>query len=64
MTLTEAHVPWAAATMLIRQHGEGAGNVAAKRIEELGASGDKDGVTMWTKIKDCIDRLIVADRIN
>lgn len=35
MTLTPDQVPWVAASMLLRQHGERAASVAAARVEEM-----------------------------
>lgn len=57
MTLTQAQVPWGAASMLIRTHGEDAKAHADRRISELTAIGDVDGVAMWKKIANCINQL-------
>lgn len=57
MTLTHEHVPWGAASMLIRTYGDHAKAYADKRISALTAIGDADGVTMWKKIASCLNQL-------
>jgi hypothetical protein len=57
MTLTQEQVPWGAASMLIRTHGDHAKAYANKRISALTAIGDVDGVAMWKKIANCINQL-------
>ncbi|MBT2244307.1 hypothetical protein JQK15_12255 [Sphingobium sp. BHU LFT2] len=55
MTLTQ--VPWGAASMLIRTHGDHATAYADKRISALAAIDDVDGVAVWKKIANCINQL-------
>jgi len=57
VTLTLDQVPWGAASMLSRQHGERAASVAAARVEELERAGDADGAAMWKKIARCLAKL-------
>ncbi|OAN54295.1 hypothetical protein A7Q26_24125 [Sphingobium sp. TCM1] len=55
--MTQEQVPWGAASMLIRTHGDHAKAYADQRISELTAIGDVDGVAMWKKIANCINQL-------
>jgi|GEM_PF-1134983 len=64
MTLTHEQVPWGAASMLIRTHGDQAKAYADKRIDELTAIGDADGVTMWKNIVNCINHLSATGSSN
>ncbi|WP_311271203.1 DUF6961 family protein [Sphingobium sp. WCS2017Hpa-17] len=57
MTLTDEQVPWGAASMFIRTHGDHANAYAEKRISALTAIGDADGVTMWKKIASSLNQL-------
>ena len=57
MTLTQEQVPWGAASMLIRSHGDEAKMHADRRISELTAIGDGQGVAMGKKIACCINAL-------
>lgn len=57
MPLTQEQVPWGAASMLIRRHGDQAQMIAVQRISELSALDDQDGVAMWKKIVTCIAQM-------
>ncbi|WP_242443432.1 hypothetical protein [Sphingobium sp. LB126] len=57
MTLTQKQIPWGAASMLLRSHGDQAKAFADNRIAELSALGDENGVAMWKTIAGCIDQL-------
>ncbi len=48
---------WRAATLLIRQHGENAEIVAARRIDELWHREDHEGRAVWLRIKRAIAEL-------
>lgn len=61
MTLTQDQVPWGAASMLLRQHGERASSVAAARVAEMERAGNTDGVAMWKKIASCLTKLSPPD---
>lgn len=64
MTLTQDQVPWGAASMLLRQHGERAASVAAARVEELEQVGDAGGAAMWKKIASYLTKLSPPDRVS
>jgi len=64
MTLTQEQVPWGAASMLIRTHGDHAKAYADRRISALTAIGDADGVTMWKNIVNCINQLSATESSN
>jgi hypothetical protein len=49
---------WRAATLLLKQHGEDASIVAAKRADQCRASGDVDGLWMWEQIAEAILELL------
>lgn len=57
MTLTQEQIPWGAASMLLRHHGDQAPMIAAQRISELSALADEAGVAMWKKIVTCIAQM-------
>ncbi len=48
---------YAAADMLIREHGEEARSIARNRAKELKARGDEDGYAAFTRIADAIKEL-------
>lgn len=64
MTLTQEQVPWGAASMLIRTHGDQAKAYADMKISALAAIGDVDGATMWKKIANCIGQLSTIGSSN
>lgn len=64
MTLTQEQVPWGAASMLIRAHGDQAKAFADMRISVLTVIGDVDGATMWKKIANCIGQLSTTGSSN
>lgn len=64
MTLTPDQVPWGAASMLLRQHGERAASVAAARVEELERVGNAGDVAMWKKIASCLTKLSPPDCLS
>ena len=64
MTLTQDQVPWGAASMLLRQHGDGAASIAAARVAEMERAGDADGTAMWKKIASCLAKLSSPDRLS
>lgn len=64
MTLTQDQMPWGAASMLLRQHGERAASVAAARVGELERADDADGAAMWKKIASCLTKLSPPDRLS
>ena len=43
---------WACAQQVVKQHGVGAVDHCAKRVEELTKTGDEDGVRTWIAIAD------------
>lgn len=51
---------WRAATLLIRQHGENAEIVAARRVDELWEQEDDEGRAVWLRIKRAIVELQAA----
>ena len=48
---------WRAAQATIDQHGDGAGQHAAQRADELMAAGDMEGRAVWHRIERAIDEL-------
>jgi hypothetical protein len=64
MTLTHEQVPWGAASMLIRTHGDHAKAYADRRISALTPIGDADGVTMWKNIVNCINQMSATESSN
>ncbi len=68
MALGELDI-WRSAHLLIKQHGEDAGFVAAQKADALLAKGDADGFHAWVRIGRAIGDLtkIIPDgnqRIN
>ncbi|MEG8224068.1 hypothetical protein OSJ57_26310 [Sphingomonas sp. HH69] len=57
MTLTQEQISWRAVSMLICSHNDEAKSHAARRISELAAIGDDQGVAMAKKIGCCINML-------
>lgn len=57
MTLTQEQISWGAASMLIRSHGDEEKMNADRRISELAAIGDDQGVAPGKKIGCCINML-------
>lgn len=55
--MDQQHVPWAAASMLIRRHGDDAPLIVAQRLGELAVEGDLEGISMWKSIAACMDKL-------
>ncbi len=64
MTLTQEQVPWGAASMLIRAHGDQAKAYADMRISALTEIGDVDGATMWKKMANCIGQMSAVGLLN
>jgi len=48
---------WRAATLLMRQHGQDAEIVAARRIDNLAAREDCEGRAVWQRIRQAISEL-------
>jgi hypothetical protein len=48
---------YAAAKLIIEQHGAGAGTRATERADELLGDGDAEGVAIWRAIVRAIDEL-------
>lgn len=48
---------WRAATLLIKQHGQDAEIVAARRVDELLEQEDLDGRAVWLRIRRAIVEL-------
>lgn len=48
---------WRAADLLIKLHGDDAAIVAAKRADELLASGDIEGQNVWKRIMRAINEV-------
>ncbi len=59
--MDQQHVPWAAASMLMRRYGSDAPIKVAERLGELALTGDMEGVAMWKKIAWCMDQLSHRD---
>ena len=55
--MDQQHVPWAAASMLVKRYGSDAPTKVAERLGELALAGDVEGVTMWKQIAACMDQL-------
>jgi len=51
---------WRAATLLIKQHGQDAEIVAARRVDELLEQEDLDGRDVWLRIRRVIVELQTA----
>ena len=56
--LTEEHVIWGAASILLRQHGERAPLMVAERIDALAVESDDLGCAIWKAIAGCMDQLL------
>lgn len=48
---------WRAATLLIKQHGQDAEIVAARRVDELAEREDAEGRAVWLRIRRAIGEL-------
>jgi hypothetical protein len=48
---------WRAATLLIKQHGQDAEIVAARRVDELAEREDNEGRAVWLRIRRAIVEL-------
>jgi hypothetical protein len=48
---------WRAATLLIKQHGQDAEIVAARRVDELAEREDDEGRAVWLRIRRAIVEL-------
>jgi hypothetical protein len=48
---------WRAANRLMREHGDGAEVVAARRADEMLDRGDHDGQRVWMRIRRAISEL-------
>jgi len=57
MTLTQEQISWRAVSMFIRSHKDEAKLHADRRISELAAIGDDQGVAPGKKIGCCINML-------
>jgi hypothetical protein len=51
---------WRAANLLIREHGDDAEIVAARRADEMLERGDHDGQRVWLRIRRAIAELQAA----
>lgn len=51
---------WRAAILLIKQHGQDAEIVAARRVDELAEQDDDDGRDVWLRIRRAIFELQAA----
>lgn len=51
---------WRAANLLIREHGDGAEFVAARRADEMLERGDQEGETVWLRIRRAIVEMQAA----
>ena len=60
-TLLERDI-WAAANLLIKQHGDDAEIHAAMRADAMLEQGDVAGQTVWMRIKRAIRQLQTTDR--
>jgi hypothetical protein len=56
--------PYATASLLIRQHGDKAADVAEAEMDALQASGDGDAYAIWGNIYDAIDELQAPTQIS
>jgi hypothetical protein len=51
---------WRAANLLIREHGDGAEFVAARRADEMLDRGDVEGEAVWLRIRRAITEMQAA----
>ena len=51
---------WRAANLLIREHGDGAEFIAARRADEMLERGDHEGETVWLRISRAIVEMQAA----
>ena len=55
---------YCSANLLLKQHGKVAKAHAAKRVQELKASGDEKGVWAWVSIIDAIGVLELSEPLD
>ena len=60
--MDQQHVPWAAASMLVKRYGSDAPTKVAERLGELALACDMEGVAMLKQIAACMNQLSRPDR--
>lgn len=55
---------WAAANMVLQQHGDRAAVHVAERLGALGLAGDGAGVEVWRSIARRLDQLMRPGEVN
>ena len=57
MTLTEDQIIWGTASLLLRRHGERAGDLVRRRIKLLESEEDAVERALWQLIGDAVEQL-------
>lgn len=60
--ITHERELWACALLIEREHGDDAATWISKRIDELAAEGDVDGVVRWKSIAEKLALLWTGER--